>query len=301
MVGSQGPAKERPRRPATSPRPPHAIERAGESPRQIRERPPALSSSDSRRAAAAPDREAHHGRAAVAPRRREPVLVDVPRVGGSRARADGTLPCRGRDRERVSSNAVDERLEEGLQALEEQAALRCARSPPSCGVPRRTTCVPSRSASSASSRATRPSESLIASSDERFQALSPARRPCRGFAHRLAETGRASREAMEASRRVHPRDRRLPHPSRRREVRKQLEQVERHIAEAFTTLDERDRALTESDPEAGAGARGDGGAGDLARRRGDAGLRPGRRRSGRTSSPNASRITPSVRHAGRQI
>ena len=56
--------------------------------------------------------------------------------------------------------------------------------------------------------------SLIASSDERFQALSTRAGRVEDSLTDLAETGRATREAMEASV-ASIRESRLPHPPRR--------------------------------------------------------------------------------------
>ena len=144
------------------------------------------------------------------------------------------------------TNAVDERIEEGLQALEEQAAL----------LMREVATELWRS----SSKDVRPEQerivsllsrdqairSLIASSDERFQALSTRAGRVEDSLTDLAETGRATREAMEASVASIREIADSPTLHGVEGVRNQLEQVERHIAETFTTLDERDRTLTEA-------------------------------------------------------
>ena len=144
------------------------------------------------------------------------------------------------------TNAVDERIEEGLQALEDQAAL----------LMREVATELWRS----SSKDVRPEQerivsllsrdqairSLIASSDERFQALSTRAGRVEDSLNDLAETGRVTREAMEASVASIREIADSPTLHGVEGVRNQLEQVERHIAETFKTLDERDRTLTEA-------------------------------------------------------
>jgi hypothetical protein len=144
------------------------------------------------------------------------------------------------------TRAVDERVEEGLQALEDQAAL----------LMREVATELWRS----SSKDVRPEQerivsllsrdqairSLIASSDERFQALSTRAARVEDALHDMAETGRATREAMESSAASIREIAESPTLHGVEGVRLQLEQVERHIAETFQTLDERDKTLTQT-------------------------------------------------------
>jgi hypothetical protein len=141
---------------------------------------------------------------------------------------------------------VDERIEEGLQVLEEQAALLM------------------REVASelwrASAKDVRPEQerivsllsrdqairSLIASSDERFQALSTRAARVEDALNDLAESGRSTRAAMEASAASIREIADSPTLHGVENVRLQLELVERHIAETFKNLDERDRSLTET-------------------------------------------------------
>jgi hypothetical protein len=88
--------------------------------------------------------------------------------------------------------------------------------------------------------------SLIASSDERFQALSTRAARVEDALHDMAETGRATRDAMESSAASIREIAESPTLHGVEGVRLQLEQVERHIAETFQALDERDRTLTEA-------------------------------------------------------
>jgi hypothetical protein len=88
--------------------------------------------------------------------------------------------------------------------------------------------------------------SLIASSDERFQALSTRAGRVEDSLNDLAETGRATREAMESSVASIREIADSPTLHGVEGVRNQLELVEQHIAETFKNLDERDRTLTET-------------------------------------------------------
>jgi hypothetical protein len=144
------------------------------------------------------------------------------------------------------THAVDERIEEGLQALEEQAALLMRevatelwRSSAKDVRPEQERIVSLLSRDQAI-------RSLIASSDERFQALSTRAGRVEDSLTDLAETGRATREAMEASVASIREIADSPTLHGVEGVRNQLEQVERHIAETFKNLDERDRTLTET-------------------------------------------------------
>jgi hypothetical protein len=144
------------------------------------------------------------------------------------------------------TNVVDERIEEGLQVLEEQATILMKEVATELW--------------RASAKDVRPEQerivsllsrdqairSLIASSDERFQALSTRAARVEDALGDLAETGRVTREAMESSVASIREIADSPTLHGVENVRLQLEQVERHIAATFTTLDERDRTLTEA-------------------------------------------------------
>jgi hypothetical protein len=144
------------------------------------------------------------------------------------------------------TGVVDERIEEGLTALEEQAGLLMRevatelwRSSAKDVRPEQERIVSLLSRDQAI-------RSLIASSDERFQALSTRSARVEDAIQDLAETGRSTREAMETSAAWIRQIAESPTLHGVEGVRSQLEQVERHIADTFATLDERDRALTES-------------------------------------------------------
>jgi hypothetical protein len=88
--------------------------------------------------------------------------------------------------------------------------------------------------------------SLIASSDERFQSLAVKSARLEDHIGEIAESGRATREAMEASAAAIREIADSPSLRGVETVRTQLEQVERHISETFQHLDERDRFLAET-------------------------------------------------------
>ncbi|HET9672972.1 MAG TPA: hypothetical protein VFQ40_09020 [Actinomycetota bacterium] len=144
------------------------------------------------------------------------------------------------------TGVVDERIEEGLQALEEQATVLMREVAAELW--------------RASAKDVRPEQerivsllskdqairSLIASTDERFQALATRAARVEDAIHDLADSGRSTREAMEASAASIREIAESPTLHGVEGVRNQLELVERHIAETFKNLDARDRTLTEA-------------------------------------------------------
>lgn len=88
--------------------------------------------------------------------------------------------------------------------------------------------------------------SLIASSDDRFQALAVRTARLEDALAELAGSGRAIREAVQVSANAIHEIATSPTLQGVETVRMQLEQVEQHIAATFATLGERDRALTQS-------------------------------------------------------
>jgi hypothetical protein len=144
------------------------------------------------------------------------------------------------------TNAVDERIEEGLQALEDQAALLMRevaaelwRSSAKDVRPEQERIVSLLSRDQAI-------RSLIASSDERFQALSTRAARVEDALKDLTDSGRTTREAMEASAASIRQIAESPTLHGVENVRLQLEQVELHIAETFKNLDARDQMLTDA-------------------------------------------------------
>jgi hypothetical protein len=140
---------------------------------------------------------------------------------------------------------VDERLEEGLRGIEEQAGA----------LMREIASEMWRSASGdvkneqdriisflSRDQAIR---SLIMSSDERFQALAVRTARLEDTLTDLAESSRAMRNAMVESAQAISDTANSPALHGVETIRDQLEQVERHIAEALSLLNDRDRALVE--------------------------------------------------------
>jgi hypothetical protein len=144
------------------------------------------------------------------------------------------------------TGVVDERIEEGLQALEDQAtalmrevAAELWRASAKDVRPEQERIVSLLSRDQAI-------RSLIASTDERFQALATRAARVEDALHDLADSGRSTREAMEASAASIREIADSPTLHGVEQVRNQLELVERHIAETFKNLDERDRTLTDA-------------------------------------------------------
>ena len=140
---------------------------------------------------------------------------------------------------------VDERLADGLLAIEEQAtalmreiAGEIWRSAGADARPEQERIV------SLLSR-DQTIKSLLNSSDERFQSLALRSARLEDSLTDLTESGRATRASMEASVAAIREIADSPTLHGVEGVRSQLEQVEHHIAAAFEHFDERDRALTE--------------------------------------------------------
>src|SRR5438093_7664614 len=139
--------------------------------------------------------------------------------------------------------AVDDRLDDGLRAIEEQAT----------GLMREVAGEVWR----ASAKDVRPEQerivsilsrdqairSLIASSDERFQALAVRSASLEDHLSELAQSERRTREAMEDTAGAIREIADSPTLHGVEAVRTQLEMVERHIAEAFAHFDQRDEAI----------------------------------------------------------
>jgi hypothetical protein len=142
--------------------------------------------------------------------------------------------------------AVDERLEDGLRTIEEQAtdlmreiASEVWRTSGADVRPEQERIVSLLSRDQAI-------KGLIATSDERFQAIALRQASLEDTITDLAETGRATREAMTASAEAIREIANSPTLHGVDLVRSQLEQVELHIAATFQHLEERDRKLTDN-------------------------------------------------------
>jgi hypothetical protein len=141
--------------------------------------------------------------------------------------------------------AVEERLEEGLRAIEEQAAalMREIAMEMWRTSGAETSNVQDRILSFLSrDQAIR---SLIASSEERFQTLAVRTARFEDVLTDVAEASRTAKEAIQQSARAIHEVAESPAIHGVEAVRSQLEMVERHIATAFEHIDERDQALVD--------------------------------------------------------
>jgi len=141
--------------------------------------------------------------------------------------------------------AVEQRLEEGLLAIEQQAAALMRE------IAMEMWRVSGGDASDVQDRILsflsrdQAIRSLIASSDERFQTLAVRTARFEDVLTDVADASRAAKDAIQQSARAIDEVADSPAIHGVEAVRSQLEQVERHIASAFEHLDERDRALVD--------------------------------------------------------
>ena len=145
----------------------------------------------------------------------------------------------------VLQQAVEERLEEGLRAIEEQAADMMREIAAEIWRTGGNDVRPEQERIISLISRDQALRSLISSSDERFQALAMRSARLEDSLRDLAETGRSSRQAMEVSANAVREIAESPTLQGVEIVRTQLEQVERHIAETMAYLDEHDRTLSE--------------------------------------------------------
>jgi hypothetical protein len=142
--------------------------------------------------------------------------------------------------------AVDERLEQGLRSIEEQAtdlmreiAAEMWRASGADVRPEQERIVSLLSRDGAV-------RSMLTQNEERFQALQLRSANIESAMAGIAEHTRATRSVIDESVRAVREVAGSPAVQGVETVRTQLEQVEHHIAAAFAHLDERDRALTEA-------------------------------------------------------
>jgi hypothetical protein len=142
--------------------------------------------------------------------------------------------------------AVDDRLEEGLRTIEEQAttlmrevATEIWRSSSRDARPEQERIIGMLSRDQAI-------RSLIASSDERFQALAVRTARLEDHLHEVSESGRATREAMQAAADKIREVAQSPTLHSVETVQSQLEMVERHIAETFRHIEQREQTLQDT-------------------------------------------------------
>jgi hypothetical protein len=147
--------------------------------------------------------------------------------------------------ERIA-RTVDDRVADGMQAIEEQAtalmreiAGELWRAAGADTRPEQERIVSLLSRDQAI-------RSLLTSNDERFQSLALGSARLEDSLTEIADSGRATRQAMEASVKAIREVADSPTLHGVESVRSRMEQVEHHIAAAFQHLDERDQALTEA-------------------------------------------------------
>ncbi len=140
--------------------------------------------------------------------------------------------------------AVEERLEEGLRAIEDHASSLMREIASEMWRVSGTDVGPEQDRILSFISRDQAIRSLIASSDDRFQALAVRTARLEDALAELAENGRLVREAVQLSARSVHEIANSPTLQGVELVRTQLEQVEEHIASTFQHLDERDQALT---------------------------------------------------------
>ena len=179
-----------------------------------------------------------------------PERSGVPRRGlfGRQADEHSHLPAlTAQDRLAFAlQQAVDDRLEDGLRAIEEHATALMREIASEIWRVSGADVRPEQERIVSLLSRDQAIKGLIATSDERFQALAARTTRIEEALADLSETGRATREAMRISTDAIREIADSPTLHGVELVRTQLEQVENHIAATFEHLDERDRMLTEN-------------------------------------------------------
>jgi hypothetical protein len=142
--------------------------------------------------------------------------------------------------------AVDERLEDGLRAIEEHATALMREIASEIWRVSGADVRPEQERIVSLLSRDQAIKGLIASSDERFQSLAVRTGRVEDALADLVETGRATREAMKISSDAIREIADSPTLHGVEVVRTQLEQVEKHIAATFEHLQERDQMLTDN-------------------------------------------------------
>ncbi len=140
--------------------------------------------------------------------------------------------------------AVEERLDAGLQAIQEQAAALMREIASEMWRASGTDIGPEQDRILSFLSRDQAIRSLIASSDDRFQVLAVRTARLEDALAELAENGRLTREAIQLSAQSIHEVANSPTLQGVERIRTQLEQVEAHISSTFQHLDERDRKLT---------------------------------------------------------
>lgn len=159
-------------------------------------------------------------------------------------RSDSSEPGSSPPRADTLETAVEERLDEGLRAIEEHAAALMREIATEMWRASGTDVGPEQDRILRFLSRDQAIRSLIASSDDRFQALALRTARLEDALAELAENGRLIREAIQLSAGSIREVASSPTLQGVELIRTQLEQVEAHISATFEHLDERDRNLT---------------------------------------------------------
>ena len=141
-------------------------------------------------------------------------------------------------------DAVEERLDEGMQAMEDRAATLMREIATEMWRASGTDIGPEQNRILSFLSRDQAIRSLIAASDDRFQALAVRTARLEDSLAELAENGRLVREAIQLSATSVHEIANSPTLQGVQLIRTQLEQVEAHISSTFAHLDERDKNLT---------------------------------------------------------
>jgi hypothetical protein len=145
----------------------------------------------------------------------------------------------------VVRRAIDERLEAGLSEMESSAAYLMREVATEIWRTSASDVRPEQERIMSILAKDQTVKSLLATSDERFQAIAVRTARLEDNLSDLSESERRTREAMEATATSIQQIAQSPTLHGVEMVRTQLEQVERHIAETFSHFDERDREIAE--------------------------------------------------------
>lgn len=144
------------------------------------------------------------------------------------------------------ARAVDERVDDGVRTLEEQATALLREVATEVWRTSAKDVRPEQERIMTLLARDQAIRSLILSSDERFQALAVRTARLEDHLQEVADSERRTREAMESSAAAIREIAASPTLHGVDVVRTQLEMVERHIAEAFAHMDARDKHLSET-------------------------------------------------------
>jgi hypothetical protein len=147
--------------------------------------------------------------------------------------------------EDVVRHAIEERLEAGLDQMESSAAYLMREVAAEVWRTSAADVRPEQERIMSILSKDQTIRSLLATSDERFQAIAMRTARLEDNLADLGESERRTREAMETTAQSIQEIAQSPTLHGVEMVRTQLEQVERHIAETFTHFDERDREIAE--------------------------------------------------------